>query len=358
MSIRSLAFSQNITERRKIVEMPVIIHKPLGINQRNILFQHTSSHTSPDSVSVLCIYNISLILNINLEIIAIVVIVASVSRLTLLAPNLNHSAERSVGRIHKVDGLRVELTESLGAVSNHEITVSCQSVYLLQLTSLSRRLGKLSQYVSDGDVMHLTQATHVPTTEIPHIVVYEEIVRVHVVRPAIQPTSSPSILFLIDSSTAYQELFHGSCIQFRLSVQLSVTLQHHAHGLTISLLILISSVACRFLALRAIYTQHILHQPTDKVVLQWFATLLTDIVFLPDTLSKATLAFELNGISPLVSIAISLVSQSSLSEVIHVVVISLSLQQDREGTLVWLVKSVLGCLHAIQFFLVKHPAQR
>ena len=172
------------------------------------------------------------------------------------------------------------------------------------------------------------------------------------------PTSSPSIFFLIDSSTAYQELFHGSGIQFRLSVQLSVTLQHHAHGLTISFFILISSIACWFLALRAVHTQHILHQPTDKVVLQWFTTLLTDIVFLPDTLSKATLAFELNGIAPLVSIAVSLVSQSSLSEVIHIVIVSLSLQQDREGTLVRLVKSVLGCLHAIQFFLVKHPTQR
>ena len=358
MSIRCFTFSQNITERRKIVEMPVIIHKPLGINQRNILFQHASSHTSPDSVSVLCIYNISLILNINLEIIAIIVVMTSVSRLTLLAPNLNHSAERRIGRIHEVNGSWVELTESLSAVCNHEITVSRQSVNLLQLPSLSRRLGKLSQHVADCNVMHLTQTTHVPTTEIPHIVVYEEIVRVHIVRPAIQPSPSPSILLLIDGSTAYQELFHGSGIQFRLSVQLSVTLQHHAHGLTISLFILISSVARRFLALRAVHTQHILHQSSDKVILQWFATLLTDIVFLPDTLFKATLAFELNGITPLVSIAVSLVTQSSLSEVIHVVVVSLSLQQDREGTLIRLVKSVLGCLHAIQFFLVKYHTQR
>ena len=338
--------------------MPVIIHKPLSFNQRNILFHHASSQTSLHSISVLSIYNISLILNINLEIITIVVVVASVSRFTLLAPNLNHSAERRVGRIHEVDGLRVELTESLSAVCNHEITISRQSVNLLQLPSLSRRLGELSQHVADGNIMHLTQTTHVPTTEIPHIVVYEEIVRVHIVRPAIQPTSSPSILFLIDGSTAYQELFHGSGIQFRLSVQLSVALQHHAHGLAISLFILISSVACRFLALRAIHTQHILHQSTDKVVLQWFATLLTDIIFLPDTLCKATLILELNGIAPLVSIAVPLISQSSLTEVIHVVVVSLSLQQDREGTLIRLVKSVFGCLHAIQFFLVKHPAQR
>ena len=156
MSIRSLTLSQNITERRKIIEMPVIIHEPLSFNQRNIIFHHTSSQSSLSSVRILGIYNICLILNINLEIIAIVVVVASVSRFTLLAPNLNHSAERRVGRIHEVDGLRVELTKSLSAVSNHEISVSRQSVYLLQLTSLSRRLGKLSQYVADGDVMHLT----------------------------------------------------------------------------------------------------------------------------------------------------------------------------------------------------------
>ena len=180
MSIRSLALSKNITERRKVVEMPVIIHEPLGFNQRNILFHHASSHTSSDSVSVLGIYNISLVLNINLEIVTIIVVMASVSRLTLLSPNLNHSAERRIGRIHKVNGLRVELTESLSAVCNHEITVSRQSVNLLQLSSLSRRLGKLSQHVANGNVMHLTQTTHVPSTEIPHIVVYEEIVRVHV----------------------------------------------------------------------------------------------------------------------------------------------------------------------------------
>ena len=249
MSVRSLTLSQNITERRKVIEMPVIIHEPLSFNQRNIIFRHTSSQSSLSSVRILGIYNISLILNINLEIIAIVVVVTSVSRFTLLAPNLNHSAERRVGRIHEVDGLRVELTKSLSAVSNHEIPVSRQPVYLLQLTSLSRRLGKLSKHIPDCNVMHLAQTTHVPTTEIPHIIIYEEIVRVHVVRPAIQPTSSPSILFLIDSSTAYQELFHGSCIQFGLSVQLSATLQHHAHGLAISFLVLISGVAGWFLAL-------------------------------------------------------------------------------------------------------------
>ena len=85
---------------------------------------------------------------------------------------------------------------------------------------------------------------------------------------------------------------------------MTVTLEHHAHGLAISLFI----IAGRFLALGAIYTKHILHQSSDKVILQWLATLLTDIVFLSDMLGKTALAFELNGISPLVSIAVSLVS--------------------------------------------------
>ena len=82
-----------------------------------------------------------------------------------------------------------------------------------------------------ADVMHFADETAVPATEITHVAVYEEIVGLHIVRPAVQLVITPAEPLAMNDEAADKKLLHGACVQVLHTVKLHVTLEYGAHGL-------------------------------------------------------------------------------------------------------------------------------
>ena len=230
------------------------------------------------------------------------------------------------------------------------------TINLFQTLGICRGFGELHQDIADGGVVNLTDTTHIPSSEILHVVVHEELVRVYIVSPTVQSVSSPSIFLLVDCNTANQELFHCTSVNLAFSVQLSVTLEDDTHCLAVFLFIFVPRITGRFLALRAIHTENVLDKPAYKVVLQRLTALLSDILVLRYSPHSTAFGMKFYHIPPLVSIIVPLVSQSTLTEILHVVVIPLGLKENGICTLIRLTIRVERSLDGIKSILVHHLA--
>ena len=111
--IRGLAFIQNVTKRSEIVVIPIVIHKPLGIYQRNILACHACGHASLQSAGIDGFHHFGIVLNLYLVDFAAVVVVAPVTGLALLAPYLDDPAPCRVAGKQEIVVLQAAVTETL-----------------------------------------------------------------------------------------------------------------------------------------------------------------------------------------------------------------------------------------------------
>ena len=107
------ALFQDVSEWGQIVEIPIIIDKPSGFNQWHFVLGHTDSLCHSYTLLVFG-YNTSLVvLNVNLEDVAILVVVASPTWFLFLAPHLDNPASSRLAREQKVVILQTAISETL-----------------------------------------------------------------------------------------------------------------------------------------------------------------------------------------------------------------------------------------------------
>ena len=134
----------------------------------------------------------------------------------------------------------------------------------------------------------------------------------HIVRPTILFSITPTVRFTVNDKTAYQELFHSSGIYIVHSVKLHVALKYRTHRFTKFLFIPITCGTSRFFTLASIHAKHASHKPTDKVVFQRHVALTFNVFFLAHGFSVHT-----NHIVPLETIGIAFVSLPVFPKVVH-----------------------------------------
>ena len=116
--------------------------------------------------------------------------------------------------------------------------------------------------------MYLSYTADVPSSEITHVIIYEEIVGLHIVCPAVRLTVAPSVTLPVYDKAAYEKLLHCARHHLVHTVQLHVALQYGAHGLTEFLLVTVSCRTGRFFRLGAVYAYHVPNKTSYKIVLQ------------------------------------------------------------------------------------------
>ena len=191
--IRGLTLCQDVTKRTEEVVVPVTVHEPLGFDERNFLVGDAVALCLFHALHVLGLYHRAVILDVYLEDVAVVVVMAAVSRLALLAPHLYHPASAFVSRREEVGVYPVTAIAKLLPCVYARSLVSCLSVDFCQTCIILRRLGKLLAYLPETDIVYLTHKTAVPRTEVAHIVVDEKIVGLNIVCPALHLVIPPAI---------------------------------------------------------------------------------------------------------------------------------------------------------------------
>ena len=122
-----LALVQYVTEWCQIVEVPIRVHKPLCLDEWYILSVHSCCESSLQTLLVHLSYHFFVVLDVYLVHVAIVVVVAAVSRLALLPPHLDYSASCRVRCKQEVIVLQSAITETL-TLGNKCTLASCQCV--------------------------------------------------------------------------------------------------------------------------------------------------------------------------------------------------------------------------------------
>ena len=195
-----------------------------------------------------------------------------------------------------------------------------------------------------ADVVYLSYAGTVPTSEVSHIVVDKEIVRLHIVCPAVQLVISPTIPLTMYYEATYQVLFHRPGIYLAHSVGLHIALEYGTHRLAKFLLVSVSRSTYRLFRLTAIHSKHILHESSDEVVLQWHIAFFLDVVLLGHPL-VLEFAFHLYHIAPLVAIGVTLAAFTVKSKLVHIAPKLLSFHQYIKGSAVAKLLSLLDAVH-------------
>ena len=177
---------------------------------------------------------------------------AAVACLALLSPYLYHTAEARIFRHEEVITVVERKAESLIGYP-HDVAVRCVAVYLPQSPLLLRAVGILAYQLTVGYIMDLAQAAHVPSPEIPHVRINEEIVGLHIVGPAVQRVVAPSVPFPVYDKAGDKEFLHAPCVHLPHPVACHVVLKHRAHRLAEFLLVPVSGRAGRLLVLTLIH---------------------------------------------------------------------------------------------------------
>ena len=273
---------------------------------------------------------------------------AAHSLLAFLAPHLNYPASALVVGHEEV----VVALQGIAEVVIHGTEIRFVLgilVYLGQSVIVGLAVGKASAQVLKRDVVYLAQATAIPTSKVPHVVVDEEIVGLHIVRPTVQLVFSPTVPLPLYHKSRYEELFHAPRVYLGHAVQLHVALQHGTHGFAIPLLVSVSCRAGRLFGLAAVHAKHGLHHASDEVVLQRHVAL-----FLDEFLFLHHLAVHAYIVIPLPTVGVVLVSLTVSAECLHRKPILLCLPQHLKGTV---IAHRAPCMaHAVQFLLRHHTA--
>ena len=320
--VRRFTLCQDVTKRTEEVVVPVTIHEPLGFDERYFIVWNTIALCLFHALHVLGLYHRAVILNVYLEDVTIVVVMAAVSRFALLAPHLNDTASAFVSRCEEVGVYPVTAIAKLLPCVYARAFVSRLSVDFCQTCIIVGGLGKLLAYLPETDIVYLTNKRTVPCTEVTHVVVDEEIVGLHIVSPALHLVIAPTVPLTMCHHAAYQILLHTSGIEFRHAVQLHVVLQHGTHRFCLLLLVAVASRASWFGGLAAVHTNHVTHKPTNEVGLQWYVSLREDILLLSHLLAVHTY-----HVAPLVAVVVTLVTLPVLAEAVHCIVVVLRLDK-------------------------------
>ena len=189
-----------------------------------------------------------------------------------------------------------------------------KGVDLPQTVEVLGCLGKLPAEALETHIVYLSEQAHIPTAEVAHVVVDEEVVRLHVVRPTVALVVPPAEPFAVHHKPADEKLFHRACVDIIHAVKLHVALQDGAHRLAELLFVAVAGRTGRLLALAPVHAQHGTHEPADDVVLQGHVPLALDILFLAHRL-------PVNGyrVVPLVAVGVTFVPLPLLAETPHVV---------------------------------------
>ena len=216
--VRRFTLCQDVTKRTEEVVVPVTIHKPFGFDERYFLVGDAVALRLCQTLHVLGLYHRAVILNVYLEDVTIVVVMAAVSRFALLAPHLNHPASALVSRSKEVGIYPVTAVTEILPSMDAQTFVTRLSVYFRKSLVVLGRLGKLLAQIAKVNVVYLTHETTVPSTEVTHIIVDEEIVGLHIVSPALHLVIAPAVPLAMNHHAANKILLHASGIEFRHAV--------------------------------------------------------------------------------------------------------------------------------------------
>ena len=194
------------------------------------------------------------------------------------------------------------------------VPVACLLIDILQALKVGIALGKGRSQLPESDVMQFADDTHVVHTDVVHLPVHEEEVRIHVVRPTVLPPTPHRIHLLLQGQPADEELLEHAGIQFLFVIQLVVILQDGAHRLAQFLLLPVPCNAHRCLLLVPVHAYHDSCQPPDKVVLQRDVALHSDVFLLGDGAPAI-----LHRVAPLVAVHIPFVPFTFLAVMVHAV---------------------------------------
>ena len=183
---------QYVAERSEQVIIPVGVHEPFALNQRNVTLVHAQFLRLALSLSVHTADKFLIIFQLDFEHIAVVYIVTAVARFALLAPYLNHAASGNVAWDEEIIISLQRMTERFKCRAQC-VLVTGIFVYLGKPFIFCRTMCEPLTQFFKRYVMHLSEAGHVPTSEVAHIVIYKEIVRLNIVRPTIQFIIAPAI---------------------------------------------------------------------------------------------------------------------------------------------------------------------
>ena len=345
--IRGLTLCQDVTKRTEEVIVPVTIHEPIGFDERYFIVWNTIALCLRQTLHVLGLHHRTVILNVNLEDFAIVVVMAAVSRFALLAPHLNDTASAFVSRREEVGVYPVTAIAKLLPCVYARAFVSRLTVDFCQTCIIVGRLGKLLAYLPETDIVYLTNKRTVPCTEVTHVVVDEEIVGLHIVSPAFHLVIAPAIPLAMCHHATYQILLHTSGIEFRHTVQLHVVLQHGTHRFCLLLLVAVAGSTGRLRRLAPVNANHVAHKPADEVGLQWYVSLREDILLLSHLLAVHTY-----HVTPLVAIVITLVPLPVLAEAVHCIVVVLRLDKYLLRTRTVVMTHEFAAPHAVGFVVL------
>lgn len=207
------------------------------------------------------------------------------------------------------------------------------------LWAMSETVAKLNE----GDIVNLSYHVGIVSIVASDIGIAEEKVGMHVVGPYIALVIAPLVALAVDDSTGDQELLEGEAVELGHTVEIPVALERRGHDLGNLLLIAVVGLADRSLVLREIDTADIVDQTTDEVVLERDAALLTDIVLLAH---PATPAIG-DGISPLIAIAVTLVSLTVLAELAEAGVILHGLEENVKTVAIMHLVMMSHGIHAL-----------
>ena len=98
-------FPKYLACRGQVVVVPVIVHKPLGFDKRNVVNVHALLKSTSHTVVIDNFHHIVIVLNVNLIYVAIVWIVTTVTWLALFTPYLDYTASCVVAANKEVEVL-------------------------------------------------------------------------------------------------------------------------------------------------------------------------------------------------------------------------------------------------------------
>ena len=249
---------------------------------------------------------------------------AVISRLRLLSPYLDNPAFVRITTEKEVKVFQTAFAELFTIVGVVPPVVGIR-VYFPQLPVLFRTCGKFLTYSIYADIMDFSEETDIPTSEVPHVAVNEEIVRLNVVCPTVTLVISPTEPFLMNDKTTDHELFHCPCMHRIHPVQLHVALEDCAHCLAEFLLVAVSGRTCRFFHLTSVNTEDGFYKSADEIVFQRYVALTLDVL-----LFRHALSVNDNDVIPLLAVCVVLVAFTLKTELVHVGPMLLRLQQNVE----------------------------
>ena len=125
---------------------------------------------------------------------------ATIARLLLLAPNFYNTTSSRLTSEEEIKIIKSTIAKLL-CVARYIFLTICPFIYVFQFTIIFWSLSKLFTELSKANIVHLSQATNIPTAKITHIVIDKEVVGLNIISPAIFLTVTPSITFAMYNKT-------------------------------------------------------------------------------------------------------------------------------------------------------------